>query len=164
MPKVKDPDRTPLIPDGHPPVDPKTRLFRFKTSLASLTRVFIRYVGVQAIGYAIDMGIFLALIHTIAPLYANLTSKTIAVVFGFFANRYFTFRIHGKEHGRSQLIKYAAMAALGVPVANMLFQLLMPWLSPLSAAKFIADVLCMGMNFLLSHYVVFKQPAQSRKT
>jgi putative flippase GtrA len=152
------------LTSGAPSADRPGLWLRFKTSLASLTRVFIRYLGVQAVGYAIDMGIFLVLIHATAPLYANLISKTVAVVFGFFANRYFTFRIHGIEHGRSQLIKYAVIAALNIPIANLLFQLLTLWLSPLALAKFVADVLCMGMNFLLSHYVVFRQPARPGKT
>jgi putative flippase GtrA len=120
--------------------------WRIGTAFMSLTRVFVRYLGVQAVGYAIDMGLFLALLHATTPLYANLTSKTITVLFGFFANRYFTFRVHGREHGRSQLIKYAALAGLAIPIANMLFHFLAQWLSPLALAKFASDVLCMGLN------------------
>lgn len=130
---------------------------RAANALARLTRVFVRYLGVQALGYLIDMGLFLLLSHAINPIVANIASKTVAGLFGFFANRYFTFKAHRHGRARSQLIKYAILVAANIPISSALFTLFMRWIAPLALAKFVADVICMGLNFLLSHYVVFNR-------
>jgi putative flippase GtrA len=122
--------------------------------------VFSRYVAVQIVAYGIDMGVFLLLASGLAlhPLAANVVAKLLAGAFAFVVHRRLTFAVHGKGGGRAQLVKYAALLALNIPAASVVLALLLPWVQPAAAAKFLADVLCVAVTFLASRYLVFRVP------
>lgn len=120
-----------------------------------MIRMFGRYLGVQIVAYCIDMGGFLLLDHLTGPLAANALSKIAAGIFAFIAHRRVTFKVHGVSDGRKQLIKYVLLLALNIPLSSGLLALLLPWLAPVALAKFVSDVGCVGVTFLLSRYLVF---------
>ena len=128
-----------------------------------MMRTFSRYVGVQVIAYGIDMGGFLLLNTLLGPLSANVLSKIVAGIFAFVAHRRVTFRVHGLSDGRTQLLKYALLLALNIPVSSGLLALLLPWLAPPDAlAKLVSDIACVGLTFILSRHLVFtrKRPVE----
>lgn len=120
-----------------------------------MIRMFGRYLGVQVVAYSIDMGGFLLLTFVLEPLPANVLSKIAAGIFAFIAHRRITFNVHGHSDGRTQLVKYALLLAVNIPISSGLLALLLPWLSPPTLAKFVSDVACLGLTFVLSRHLVF---------
>lgn len=128
-----------------------------------MLRMFSRYAGVQVLAYSIDMGSFLALsrLAGMDALPANVVAKLLAGGFAFVVHRRVTFAVAGKGSAPGQLVRYAALLALNVPVASAFLALLLPWLSPPALAKFTADVICVLLTFFASRYLVFA-PARDR--
>jgi len=120
-----------------------------------MIRTFSRYLGVQVVAYGIDMGGFLLLSIVLGPLTANVLSKIAAGIFAFIAHRRITFKVHGRGDGRKQLLKYALLLGLNIPLSSGLLALLLPWIAPAALAKLAGDVACVGLTFVLSRYVVF---------
>lgn len=123
--------------------------------------VFSRYVGVQVVAYAIDLGTFVAASSWLGidPLSSNVAAKICAGIVAFLAHRSFTFRVAGRGGGRRQLVRYAALLALNVPIASAILALLMPWITPPALAKVVADVICVAITFWLSRHAVFTVPS-----
>ncbi len=120
-------------------------------------RTFGRYVGVQILAYGIDMGGFLAILALGGePLLANVIAKLAAGGFAFLAHRRLTFAVHQSSAAGGQLLRYSLLLALNVPLATGLLALLLPWIAVPAAAKFIADVVCVGLTFLASRWLVFR--------
>ena len=118
---------------------------------------FSRYVGVQLLAYAFDMGTFLfATWLGSGPLVANVFGKLLAGGFAFFAHRRLTFGVHRQPGAAGQLLRYAALLALNVPLSSAVLALLLQWIEQPVLAKFIADVLCVGITFVLSRQLVFR--------
>jgi putative flippase GtrA len=120
-----------------------------------MIRMFSRYLGVQVVAYGLDMGSFLLLSIMLGPLTSNVLSKIVAGIFAFIAHRRITFKVHGHGDGRTQLLKYALLLAVNIPLSSGLLALLLPWIAPAALAKFAGDVACVGFTFVLSRYVVF---------
>jgi putative flippase GtrA len=120
-----------------------------------MIRVFSRYLGVQVVAYGIDMGGFLLLSIVWPPLPANVASKIAAGIFAFIAHRRITFKVHGDGDGHKQLLKYALLLGLNIPLSSGLLAVLLHWISPAALAKLISDVACVGLTFLLSRHFVF---------
>lgn len=125
-----------------------------------MIRVFSRYVAVQLVAYAIDMGGFLLLVALqVAPLPANVVAKIVAGGFAFLVHRGFTFCVAGTDRSAHQLLRYALLLAINVPVATTLLALLLPWLQPPALAKFVADAACVALSFLATRHLVFRSGA-----
>jgi putative flippase GtrA len=127
-------------------------------------RTFARYLGVQVLAYAIDMGGFLLVVWLGGgPLFANVLAKLGAGGFAFLAHRRLTFGLRGEPGAGGQLLRYAVLLALNVPLATGILALLLPWFANAALAKFVADVVCVGLTFLLSSRLVFRRmPAGDR--
>lgn len=124
-----------------------------------MIRVFSRYVGVQVLAYGIDMGGFLLLVWLgLGPVWANVPAKIAAGAFAFLAHRHLTFAVHGRGGAGGQALRYALLLALNVPLASAVLALLLPWIAPPAAAKFVADVICVLLTFLASRHFVFRPP------
>lgn len=117
---------------------------------------FARYVAVQLAAYALDMGMFLVLLHggIAGPVPANVAAKIAAGAFAFFAHRAFTFRLGGTARA-GEATRYAILLALNVPLASALLAALLHVVPHPVAAKFLADVVCVGLTFLLTRRAVF---------
>jgi putative flippase GtrA len=127
-----------------------------------LLRQATRYVAVQAVAYAIDMGTFLALCTWFAPLWANVGAKLAAGAFAFVLHRRLTFAGHAHGAAGPQLLRYGLLLAANVPIASALLWLALPWLSPPALAKFAADVACVAITFVLSRQLVFRAAPTDR--
>lgn len=126
----------------------------------ALLGTFGRYVGVQLLAYAIDMGVFLLASHAGAgPIPANIAAKLAAGLFAFVVHRRMTFGVHGQPGVAGQALRYGLLLALNVPLASGVLALLLPWIAPAALAKFVADVICVGLTFVLSRQLVFRPTA-----
>jgi putative flippase GtrA len=128
---------------------------------------FVRYVAVQLVAYAIDLGLFVLLFHAgmAGPIAANVVAKIAAGAFAFAAHRHFTFAVTGTHRIGREALKYGVLLALNVPVASGLLALLMLVTPHPTIAKILSDVICVGLTFLLTRHAVFGQgsrPATGR--
>jgi putative flippase GtrA len=100
--------------------------------MPTLVTQFMRFIGVGAIGFVIDFGVFNLLIATFlsaqavheGPLIAKVISTTLAIVFNWLGNRHWTFRAH---RGR-QLLREGVEFGI-VSVGGMLIGLACLWVS-----------------------------------
>lgn len=127
--------------------------------------VFSRYVLVQVFAYALDMGTFLLGSSLLGwhPLAANVVAKAIAGAFAFAAHRHMTFGVNGMGGGRHQFIKYVLLLLLNIPLSSGALALLLLWIEPEVLAKFVSDVICVGITFFLSRHFVFTTPQPDHK-
>jgi putative flippase GtrA len=117
---------------------------------------FARYVAVQLVAYALDLGSFLVLLDGGAgPIPANVAAKILAGGFAFFAHRAFTFGVRGRERIAGEAVRYAVLLALNVPLASGLLAVLLLATTHAPTAKVLADVVCVGLTFVLTRHAVF---------
>ncbi len=118
---------------------------------------FIRYVGVQVATYGVDMGLFLLLFALAGwgAVAANILAKVCAGVSAYLAHRYFTFEAARRGAHLRQAAMYAGLWALNVPLATGLLALFLLLGMPAVAAKFVADVFCVGFNYWASGRFIF---------
>ena len=123
-----------------------------------LKSIFV-YVSIQACAYVIDMGFFLVFVHsmTIDSIWANVSSKLISACFSFTAHRNLTFSGADRNAKFSQALKYFLLLGLNVPLSTLILSVLMKWIELPAMAKFVADVLCVGISFLQTKYLVFSK-------
>jgi putative flippase GtrA len=119
--------------------------------------IFLRYVAIQLLAYGIDMGTFLLMLHVdlAGPIVANIIAKLAAGIFAFFAHRHFTFEAAAPELVKTQAIRYFILLAVNVPVSSGILAAIMLWLPVPAIAKFLADILCVGLSYGLSKYFIF---------
>lgn len=121
---------------------------------------FARYVAVQLVAYAVDLGVFVVLFHggLARAVAANLAAKVAAGAFAFVVHRTFTFGVRGRDRIHGQMLRYALLLALNVPLATAML-VAVSWLVPdLVLAKVLADIACVGLTFLLVRHGVFGAP------
>ncbi len=120
-----------------------------------------RYILVQIVAYGLDLGGFYALFSTgiASPVIANVGGKLLAGVFAFFAHRSFTFGVHGHERRLGHAVKYFTLLAINTPVSSAILAGLLLFMRHVTPAKVIADVLSVGLTFLVTKHFVFTRPA-----
>ena len=118
---------------------------------------FVRYLLVQILAYALDMGGFVLLFthFGIDPLVANMVSKMLAGGFAFAVHRSFTFGVLEASGKLQQGVRYFALLALNIPLSALVLSAML-WLIPMAVvAKFLSDVICVFLNYGLSKRFVF---------
>ena len=118
---------------------------------------FVRYVAIQLLAYGIDMGLFLVVLKSdlFGPIVANVIAKLAAGFFAFVVHRNFTFYVKGRSGIKGQAVRYFLLLALNVPVASLVFALLLVWIPEPVVAKFIADIVCVALTYGLSKRFIF---------
>lgn len=118
---------------------------------------FIRYVLIQLLGYVIDMGgyVLCLVLGMSSPVLANVLAKSASGLFTFIAHRHFTFKSGSATDRAHQAVKYFSLLGLNVPFASSLLAALLLWISNPLIAKFLSDVLSVGLSFWLSKRFVF---------
>lgn len=128
---------------------------------------FVRYITIQLLAYGIDMGAFLIVLNigVVGPVLANVIAKFAAGLFAFVAHRHFTFRASDGVAARGQAVRYFVLLALNIPVASAFLALLLMCRTEPIVAKFIADVICVGLTYFLSkHFIFTGRTNQARKS
>lgn len=128
---------------------------------------FVRYITIQVLAYGIDLGAFLIVLNivVVAPVLANVIAKVAAGLFAFVAHRHFTFRATDGVSARVQAVSYFVLLTLNIPVASALLALLLMFITEPIVAKFISDVICVGLTYFLSKYFIFTvRTNQARKS
>jgi len=118
---------------------------------------FARYVLIQILAYAMDMGgyVLCLLIGLTGPVVTNMLAKTSAGLFAFFAHRHLTFVSGARTDRTHQAVRYFILLGLNVPFASAALALLLVWVSAPVIAKLLSDVLSVGLTFWLSKNFVF---------
>ena len=118
---------------------------------------FLRYIAIQVSAYGIDVGAFLILLTTeqVTPVFANVMAKIAAGIFAFLAHRHFTFSAARGTAAGGQAVKYFALLLINIPVASAILALLLIFVYEPVLVKLVADVICVGMTYLLSKKFIF---------
>lgn len=125
--------------------------------------MFVRYVFIQLIAYAIDLGVFVLIVSSglSEPLVANISSKIAAGAFAFICHRNFTFDAKYRGSSGSQAIRYAVVLGLNIPLTTALLALAMLWIEHVTLAKVCADAAGVVITFWISRVFVFAGPGRS---
>ncbi len=125
----------------------------------------VRYTAIQFLAYGIDMITFFLVLsmEAVDPIFANVMAKLIAGFFAFIAHRNFTFLAANNVSPRGQAIKYFLLLGFNIPLSSAILVFLLIFFPEPVLAKFIADVICVGLTYLFSKYVIFKISLKSVK-
>jgi putative flippase GtrA len=117
----------------------------------------LRYLLVQIVAYGLDLGTFQALIASgvSGPLLANLAGKVPAGIFAFFAHRHFTFRVGDAAGMHREAVKYFILLLINAPLSSLILAGLLRVMAQVTLAKILADVLSVGLTFMLTKHLVF---------
>jgi putative flippase GtrA len=120
---------------------------------------FLKYLAVQVLAYVIDMGIFILIVSLtfISPIGANVLSKFFAGIFAFIVQRKFTFNIQANYQTRKQAALYFLVLIINIPIASTVFFLTLYLVSDAVLAKFLSDIACVGISYLLSKHLIFSK-------
>lgn len=118
---------------------------------------FLRYLAIQVLAYGIDMGAFLFALHfeLLGPIFANIVAKLVAGCFAFVAHRSFTFGVTGRSLIGRQTVRYFLLLAINIPIASAILALVLQWVPAPAIAKFLSDVVCVAVSYVLSKYFIF---------
>lgn len=121
--------------------------------------MLIRYILVQTLAYLVDMSTFLICLDWInlGVIYANILSKISAGFFAFFIQRKFTFKVNTNEKIGKQASLYFIFLFINIPIASVMLFLTVQLFSESIVAKFFADILCLGISYLLSKFFIFSK-------
>lgn len=116
-----------------------------------------RYLAIQFLAYGLDMGTFLFIMafDTNQPLLANAAGKIVAGIFAFFGHRSFTFDAAHDSSMRQQGFRYMLLLLFNLPFSSLILWLILLANPPVTLGKFVADVICVGLNYVLSKKLVF---------
>lgn len=117
-----------------------------------------RYVLVQIVAYAIDLGTFelLFLPGFAGPVAANLLAKLPAGAFAFLAHRRYTFEAHGSGRAPAEAVRYFTLLCINAPVSSLILAAILPLVPNATVAKIAADVISVGLTFLVTKHLVFR--------
>lgn len=119
---------------------------------------FVKYNLIQLLVYALDLVVFFLAANGLdwSLAASNVLAKSCAGTFAFVSHKYFTFGHRCVQSLWREVVSYAVLLALNIPLSTGVLYLLKN-LIPVAAAKVLSDVMCMGVNFFLSKHVVFKK-------
>lgn len=122
---------------------------------------FAIYILVQVIAYVWDFSVYYVLFHFfgVAPVLANVVSKTAAGVFAFFCHRRFTFRAHVGEKISRQATWYFISLLINIPISSLLLWGIMRGGAGPILAKLLSDGGGLILNFAISKFITFRKTA-----
>ena len=121
-----------------------------------MSTTFLRYGLVAGLAYGIDFGGFILLLSLgYSPLWANTLIKIVAAIFGFFAHRYFTYSIRGRDGMGKDAIRYFGLALFYTPTSSILLYGVMLMLSNPIYAKAISDISLFILMFWITSRFAF---------
>lgn len=124
---------------------------------------FVRYVSIQLVAYAVDLGGFLIIFKSgiAGPIIANIFGKVGAGLFAFFSHRHFTFHGAAGAAMRRQAIRYFSLLAIYTPFSSALLALVLTAIKQPTVAKVIADISSVALTYSLSKYFIFRNDHRS---
>ena len=125
---------------------------------------FVRYVAVQVLAYAMDLGLFLLLfgLAGAGPMAANVVAKVGGGLFAYLSHRHFTFGVSEQGGQVRPALLYMALWTLTVPLSTALLGVLVLLDALALVAKVVADVMCVGLNYWISKKYIFVGSAKRR--
>jgi len=117
---------------------------------------FIKYNFIQVLAYGLELGLFFLVLSLGANMLvvANVFAKIVAGICTFLSHKYYTFRKRSSERIFGEALAYFALLGANTFFSSYLLVLFTNYL-PAGYAKPLADIICVGINFILTHTVVF---------
>jgi putative flippase GtrA len=120
----------------------------------------IRYLAVGSVVYAIDVGLFSAIVISLDRRYylaANVVAKIAAAAVGFLLHRHFTFARRQRQRWHGQLMLYGLLFVLNLGLSSVLLFLSVALLrlEPV-ASKIAADLVVFFASFVINRQIVFR--------
>lgn len=126
----------------------------------------IRFLAVGVVNTLVDFGLYVFLVSLSGQaILANYVSTTVALIFSFFANKYFTFEDKGSSRG-GQFVKFLGITLIGLwLIQPIIIFIVIEFMGELSGsdnfiyvlAKVVATIFTLVWNYLLYNRVVFKR-------
>lgn len=128
---------------------------------------FFRFTLVGAIGFLVEIGVFVAILHwgSSSGLLANLVSISVSASVVFVASRYYTFPNRNRGELRAETMRFAVVYILSLSYGSALF-----WVAEVSVEslgdlgltvlKLFIIVSSTLARFVAYQTFVFKQPAR----
>lgn len=128
-------------------------------------KTFVIYVLVQIIAYGLDFGLFWVLAGHAAvnPIIANVAGKALAGIFAFGAHKTLTFQASASGRTSQEALRYFVLLLVNIPLSSGLLTILL-WFAPTYVAKIAADVIGLGITFVLVRLTVFGIAASGLKS
>jgi putative flippase GtrA len=128
-------------------------------------KTFITYVMVQIVAYGLDFGSFwlLASHAAVNPIIANVAGKALAGIFAFAVHKTLTFQASASGRTSHEALRYFLLLLVNIPLSSGLLTILL-WFAPTYVAKIAADVICLGITFVLVRLTVFGTAAPKFKS
>lgn len=121
--------------------------------------IFLRYLSISGLAYAIDLGCFLILLslhlNSIGPILASVIGKLISSIFSFIVHRYFTFKDQINTRMLHQAGRYFSLVALNTQFSALVLMICLHWIHTPATAKIITDIFCVIVSYWLSKTFVF---------
>jgi putative flippase GtrA len=119
-------------------------------------KTFITYIAVQIVAYGLDFGLFwlLASHAAVNPIIANVAGKVLAGIFAFGAHKKLTFQASASGRTPQEALRYFALLLVNIPLSSSILTILL-WFAPTYVAKIAADVIGLGITFVLVRLTVF---------
>lgn len=120
--------------------------------------VFIKYSLVAGVVYGIDFGGYILLLSMgNSAVVANTLIKVVALVFGFFAHRYFTYSITERNNMGKHAVRYFGLGLIYTPVSSMVLYVLMFLVTNPIYAKLITDISLFAASFWVTSNFSFSK-------
>ncbi|WP_133512430.1 GtrA family protein [Candidatus Thiosymbion oneisti] len=119
--------------------------------------IFLHYLLVQVVAYAIDMGTFLLVFYSgmLGALGSNVMGKVIAGLFAFVTHQVSTFHVPRHARKAHQALRYFILLGINVPLSSVVLALVLQLLDYATLAKFVSDAICVSLTFWISKKWVF---------
>jgi putative flippase GtrA len=117
----------------------------------------LRYNLVQVSAYVIDIGLFMVVVFLLPErlAIANFCGKAFAGVYAFIFHKYFTFRSVVGGGGKGEALRFTLLNIFTFFMSTFFLLLFTPYITDTFFSKLLADVICIGMTFLLANKLVF---------
>jgi putative flippase GtrA len=118
----------------------------------------IKYALIQIVAYIIDFSSFIFFIDTLEmkTISANLFAKLISGSLAFIAHKYITFQQGQSGHGWRETVNYFLLLGFNIVFTSTILPVVLFYL-PTKTAKIFTDISCLGITFLLTKTLVFKE-------
>lgn len=125
----------------------------------SLVHQAVRYLLSGGIVYAVDMAVFLGIMHFApgAHLAANFAAKAAGAFTGFFLHKYVTFSWAQRDAAARQALAYVLLLCANLAGSTALLWLLVDWGGlPALAGKILTDAAVILATFLGGRFFVYR--------
>lgn len=117
---------------------------------------FLKYNVVQLLAYGLELSVFFFVLYLFPDnlLVSNVSAKGSAGVFAFFFHKTYTFKSNEKTNVKGEAVRYV-LVLLGNTLLSTFLLLMLALYMPEWLSKITADVVSVGITFVVTQRLVF---------